>query len=103
MKISRRPWGEADGALVDGTYEASGKGIGGEVPLTVTIEDGAIISVEIGENGETQGIGSKAIEQLPELIVQAGGLEGVDAISGASVTSKAIFSAMEDILLQAAA
>jgi uncharacterized protein with FMN-binding domain len=93
----------AAGAYKDGTYEASAKGIGGKVPLTVEIKDGKIVSVEVGENGETQGIGSKAIEQLPAKIVEANGIEGVDGVSGASVTSKAIFTAMADILEQAKA
>ena len=85
----------------DGTYEASGKGIGGDVPVTVTVEGGKIASVEVGENSETQGIGSKAIEQLPDAIVAANGTTGVDAVSGASVTSSAIFTAVEDCLAQA--
>ena len=93
----------AAGAFKDGVYEATGKGIGGNVPLTVTIEGGKIVSVEVGENGETQGIGSKAIEQLPALIVEAQGIDGVDGVSGASVTSKAIFTAMAEILEQAKA
>ncbi|MBS5451804.1 MAG: FMN-binding protein, partial [Coriobacteriia bacterium] len=40
----------------------------------------------------------KAIEQLPAKIVEANGVEGVDAISGATVTSKAIFAAVEEAL-----
>ncbi len=89
--------------LTDGTYTASSKGIGGDVPVTVTIKDGKISKVEVGDNSETQGIGSKAIEQLPELIVEANGTDGVDAVSGASVTSKAIFTAVNDCLTQAGA
>ena len=85
----------------DGTYTAEGKGIGGKVPVTVTVSGGVIIDVTVGDNSETQGIGSKAIEQLPALIVEANGTEGVDAVSGASVTSKAIFTAVEDCLEQA--
>lgn len=92
----------ASGPLADGTYEGSGKGIGGTVPVTVTISGGAITEVVVGENSETQGIGSKAIEQLPAKIVEAGGVDGVDGVSGASVTSKAIFTAVEDALAQAA-
>ena len=88
----------SDGALADGTYEGTGKGIGGNVPVTVTVEGGKITAVEVGDNSETQGIGSKAIEQLPAKIVEAGGVEGVDAISGATVTSKAIFTAVEEAL-----
>ena len=85
----------------DGIYAAEGKGIGGDVPVTVTVEGGKIASVEVGDNSETQGIGSKAIEQLPSAIVAANGTEGVDATSGATVTSKAIFTAVEDCLEQA--
>ena len=91
------------GAYADGEYTAEGKGIGGKVPVTVTIKDGKISDVTVGDNSETQGIGSKAIEQLPSAIVEANGTEGVDAVSGASVTSKAIFTAVEDCLEQAQA
>ncbi len=93
----------AAGSYKDGEYTAEGKGIGGKVPVTVTIKDGKIASVEVGDNSETQGIGSKAIEQLPEKIVEANGTDGVDAVSGASVTSKAIFTAVDDALEQAQA
>ena len=91
---------EAD-ALKDGSYTAEGKGIGGKVPVTVEVKDGKIATVTVGDNSETQGIGSKAIEQLPDAIVAANGTEGVDAVSGATVTSKAIFTAVEDCLAQA--
>ena len=57
------------GSLADGTYGASGKGIGGDVPVTVTVEGGTIAAVEVGKNSETEGIGSKAVEQLPDAIV----------------------------------
>ena len=88
-------------AYTDGSYTAEGKGIGGKVPVTVEVKGGVIATVTVGDNSETQGIGSKAIEQLPAAIVEANGLEGVDAVSGATVTSKAIFSAVEEALEQA--
>ena len=93
----------AAGELKDGTYEAEGKGIGGKVPVTVEVKDGKIASVTVGDNSETQGIGSKAIEQLPALIVEANGTEGVDGVSGATITSKAIFTAVDDAIAQAQA
>ena len=95
------PADAAAGALKDGSYTAEGKGIGGKVPVTVEVKDGKIATVTVGDNSETQGIGSKAIEQLPDAIVAANGTEGVDAVSGATVTSKAIFTAVEDCLEQA--
>ena len=95
-------WAAADAAHYnDGSYTAEGKGIGGEVPVTVEVKDGKVATVTVGDNSETQGIGSKAIEQLPSAIVEANGIEGVDATSGATVTSKAIFTAVDDCLEQA--
>ena len=85
----------------DGSYTAEGKGIGGKVPVTVEVKDGKVATVTVGDNSETHGIGSKAIEQLPEAIVAANGTEGVDAVSGATVTSKAIFTAVDEALEQA--
>ena len=90
-------------ASTDGEYTAEGKGIGGKVPVTVEVKDGKVATVTVGGNSETQGIGSKAIEQLPAKIVEANGLEDVDAVSAATVTSKAIFSAVDEILDQAKA
>ena len=92
----------SDAAYTDGSYTAEGKGIGGTVPVTVTVKDGKVAEVTVGDNSETQGIGSKAIEQLPDAIVAANGTEGVDAVSGATVTSKAIFTAVNSCLKQAA-
>ena len=78
-----------------------GKGIGG-VPVTVTLdENGAIASVEVGENSETQGIGSNAIEQLPGELVglsTAEEIDAVDAVSGATVTSNAIKDAVKQAM-----
>ena len=71
-------------------------------PVELYVKDGKIAAVEIGDNSETDGIGTKAIDQLPEKIVAANGTEGVDAVAGASVTSSAIFTAVEDCLTQAA-
>ena len=83
----------------DGTLSGSARGIGGQVPVTVTLgDDGAIVSVEVGENSETEGIGSKAIDQLPDKLVglsTAEEIDAVDAVSGATVTSEAIKEAVK--------
>ncbi len=76
------------------------------MPVTVTVKDGAIESVEVGDNSETQGIGSNAIEQLPEQFVGLKTAEEVDAldgVSGATITSNALKDAVADCLEQAAA
>lgn len=88
-------------SLVDGAYESVSHGYGGEVPVTVVIEAGRIASIEVGENGETPSLGGRAIEKMPAQIVEANGTAGIDVFAGASYTSRAIFSAVEDCLGQA--
>lgn len=83
-----------------GTYTAVAKGNGGEVPVTVTFSSDAIQKIEVGQNKETPGIGSVAIETLPKTIVDKQSL-GVNGVSGASITSKAILAAVAACVKQA--
>ena len=78
-------------------YTASAPGMGGDVPVTATYEDGRITAVTVGENNETPGIGDKAVEALPARIVEEQSLT-VDAVAGATVTSEAILAAAEAAL-----
>ena len=91
-----------DGAAASGELTGVGKGIGGDVPVTVTLDaDGKIASVEVGDNSETQGIGSNAIEQLPEQFVGLSTAEEIDAldgVSGATITSNALKDAVKQAL-----
>lgn len=87
-------------ALTDGTYVKPAKGFAGDFELTVVIEGGKITSITAGENNETMGIGSTAIEKLPGEIVNAQSV-GVEAISGATVTSEAIKTALGEVIVEA--
>ena len=40
-------------------YTASAPGMGGDVPVTVTYEDGRITAVTVGENNETPGMATR--------------------------------------------
>ena len=92
----------AGSAAADGALTGTGKGMGGDVPVTVALDaDGKIASVEVGDNAETPGIGTKAIEQLPEKFVglsTAEEIDGVDGVSGATITSKALKAAVKAAL-----
>lgn len=82
------------------TYTSTQKGFGGDVVVTVTMEGDKITKVEIIGDSETENIGKKAIEELPELILAAQSAD-VDAISGATVTSNAVMAGVKDCLNQA--
>ena len=86
------------------TIKVLPKGYGGEIELMVGIKsDGTISGVNIGNMNETPGLGAKAKEEAfygqylrkpaTELNVIKSGLAGeteIQAISGATITSKAV-------------
>ena len=65
-----------------GTYTAAGNGRNGTVQVKVELDSDRIVSVEIGEHSETEGIADPALEKIPERIVAEQSL-AVDTISGA--------------------
>ena len=94
----------ADNAVTyhDGSYTASAKGCLSEVSVSVTITGGKVTNVAIDASGETPELGGKAAESLARSLTEAGSSAGVDAISGSTMTSDAVFTAMDDCLAQAA-
>ena len=52
------------------------------------------------EQSETPDIGGKALESLPQTVLDAQSVD-VDAVSGATTTSKAFFAAVTEALGQA--
>jgi uncharacterized protein with FMN-binding domain/succinate dehydrogenase/fumarate reductase flavoprotein subunit len=81
----------------DGTYTGSANGMGGAVPVTVTVSGGKITEIVVGDNKETPGVSDPAIEQIPAAIIEAQSAE-VDVVAGATVTSKAIMEAVANAL-----
>ena len=95
----------ADGGapvLTDGVYTASAQGYLSEVAVTVSITAGRVTKVELDASGETPALGGAAAEALAPALAEAGSTAGVDAISGSSMTSAAVFAAMDACLAQAA-
>lgn len=87
--------------LTDGTYTSSAKGCLSDVEVTVTVSGGKVSEVAIDASGETPELGGAAAETLADALTKAGSTNGVDAVSGATMTSEAVFTAMDDCLSQA--
>ena len=101
--------GVFDGEPRGVAFETSGKGYGGDVGLMVGIDvkDNQVLGVSVTTHGETPGMGAKAksdpsfaaqfkalaLEQ-PVAVTQDGG--SISAISGATITSRAVSSAATD-------
>lgn len=79
------------------TYTGTADGFGGEVSVTVKMNGDKIVDVVAEGPEETEGIGSQAIEQLPAKIKEANSTN-VDAVTGATFTSKAIIEAVNEAL-----
>ena len=85
-----------------GTYTGEGDGMGGKVKVSVKVDEYKILEVNVLENDETKGIGDTAIEKIPPMIVEGQTLS-VDAVTGATLTSNAILTAVEAALKEAGA
>lgn len=88
------------GNYTPGAYTATAKGFGGDVTVTITVDAESITDVVVEGANETDGIGSKAVEELPEAIKNAQSAE-VDGISGATITSKAVRTAAAEAIAKA--
>jgi len=75
----------------------SNDGIGGQIIVRITVMDDQLTNVEVVEQSETGEVGGKAVAELPAKMVAANTYD-VDAISGASVSSRAIKAAVKDAL-----
>lgn len=78
----------AEGGYVPGTYTATENGFAGPVTVTVTVDDSTITAITADGN-ETQGIGSRALEELPQTMLAAQSAD-VDTVAGATFTSQAV-------------
>ena len=72
-----------------------------EVTVTVTVTGGKVTAVQVDASAETPDLGGKAAETLAAQLTQTGSTTGVDAITGSTMTSEAIFTAMDACLAQA--
>jgi uncharacterized protein with FMN-binding domain len=88
------------GKYIDGVYNGSGEGKFGPIKVEVTIEKSKISTVKILEHSETPGLSDPIIVKIPQEIIKAQSTE-VSVVSGATVTSNGIISAVQDAIKDA--
>lgn len=81
----------ADGKTFTGT---SDKGMGGAIQLQITVKDGKMTDITVLKQAETHGIGDVALEKLVKEGLEKQSSK-LDAVSGATITSKAFCEALE--------
>ena len=87
------------GIYVPGTYSAKASGIG-NVVVTMTFDANRITDVVLNVAEETPTIGQAAAETLKKALMAAQASE-IDAVSGATITSKAVMAAAKKCIQQA--
>ncbi len=86
--------------------EATAKGFASDVTVSLTVENGAIATFSVDASGETAGLGQRAMEDdfTSQFIGKSAPLtlgDGIDAISGATITSTAVVDAANEALSKA--
>jgi uncharacterized protein with FMN-binding domain len=79
-------------------YEGLGRGFRGTIRVRVRMEAGTIAEIEIIESSEDAAVGGAAMEELTELVLLYSSA-GLDAISGATESSKGFLEAVENAIL----
>ena len=82
-----------------GTYSAKASGIG-DVVVTMTFDKDRITDVVLDVSHETPSIGQAAASELKRMLMASQGA-GIDAVSGATITSKAVSQAAAKCIAQA--
>lgn len=93
--------GAAQAAYKDGTYTGEGKGRESMIQVQVDVKDGKIADVKVVKHGETEMIIAAPIETMLPEIVKKNGVEGVDSVGGATLSSDGIKAAVKDALSKA--
>ena len=95
-------YASAETATTTATGTATVQGFGGDVTVTVSLENGEIKEVTMTGDGETDGIGKKIIDEWPLAFVEYNGI--VDTYTGATfsgITRQAVIAAAREALANA--
>ena len=107
--LAAAPWVPADAvaseaqtspSLTPGVYSSTWAGRNGDIVVTVTVSEDAIVNIEVASHGETAQFGGKCLNEMPVQMIAAQSVQ-VDTFAGATITSNALKAAVADCLGQA--
>lgn len=82
---------------IPGIYEGSGRGYRGFIHVQVQVSPAGIEDIVITDHGESVFPGLAAMEELLDLVLETGSTD-LDAISGATLSSRGFLEAVEDAM-----
>ena len=80
-------------------YEGEAMGYRGIIRVRVGMENGIITEITVLESHEDRAVGGAAIEELTDMVMMYNSTE-IDAVSGATETSKGFLEAIENAILR---
>ena len=86
----------SDASYKDGTYEGSATGYSGQMTVSVTVSGGKITEINIVDTGDDEEYLIDAKDVIPQIIEKQS--TEVDAVSGATHSSKGIINAVAKAL-----
>jgi uncharacterized protein with FMN-binding domain len=86
-----------ESGLAPGTYEGSGRGYRGQIHVRVQLSMAGIEDIEIISHRESAFPGAAAMEELIDSILETGSTD-LDAVSGATYSSRGFLEALDDAL-----
>ena len=88
--------------LPNGVYTGSAQGFYGPINVAVTIEDNAIVNIEVVSHSDTAAFASSVFGSLIPAMM-AWQSTGVDTVAGATLTADGLIHAVEDALVSGGA
>ena len=79
-------------------YEGSAMGYRGMIRVQVGMDNGTITDISVIESREDRAVGGAAMDELADLVLMYNSTE-LDAISGATETSKGFLTAVENAIM----
>lgn len=83
-----------------GAYQVEAKGHNSSLPMTVFFSENEIIDIKIDNSQESEGLSDEAFELIPHDILRGQTLN-VDAVSGASASSRGIITGVSEAIEKA--
>ena len=84
-----------DARFVAGHYRGEAEGHGGTLAVEVEVSGQRILGIKVLSHNESPGISDPAFKSIPVAVLESQGLD-VDAVSGCTVTSRALVRAIGD-------
>jgi len=84
--------------LRDGTFIGKSDGRNGPIEVAVTIKNGKIVDAEVIKDFESPNIADIAKQTIISQFLEEGSTATLDAVSGATITSNALFDAIDEAL-----